>query len=97
MYRPILRPVDEAREGPPRHCQERSLREEAIMPSNAHDDIRKLLKEFGLTADETVSAYFIEEKPAQPLRLRIVLEDVTPYEKAPSRPLRVEVAGDVRP
>jgi hypothetical protein len=69
----------------------------AIMPSNAHDDIRRLLKEFGLTADETVSAYFIEEKPAQSLRLRIVLEDVTPYEKAPARSLRVEVAGDVRP
>ena len=50
------------------------------MPSNAHEDIRKLLKEFGLTADETVSAYLIEEKPSRPLRLRIVLEDVTAYE-----------------
>lgn len=68
-----------------------------MRPSNAHDDIRKLLKEFGLTADETVSAYFIEEKPSRTLRLRIVLEDVTAYETAPSRPLRVEVEGDVGP
>jgi hypothetical protein len=67
------------------------------MPSNAHDDIRKLLKEFGLTADETVSAYLIEEKPAQPLRLRIVLEDLTTYANPPARPLRVEVEGDVKP
>lgn len=67
------------------------------MPSNAHDDIRKLLKEFGLTADETVSAYFIEHKPDRPLRLRIVLEDVTVYETAPSEPLRVEVEGLVSP
>ena len=67
------------------------------MPSNAHEDIRKLLKEFGLTADETVSAYLIEEKPDRPLRLRIVLEDVTRYDTAPARPLRVEVEGEVSP
>ena len=67
------------------------------MPSNAHDDIRKLLKEFGLTADETVSAYLIEEKPSRPLRLRIVLEDITEYENSPSQALRVEVSGEVRP
>jgi len=67
------------------------------MPSNAHEDIRKLLKEFGLTADETVTAYLIEEKPGRPLRLRIVLEDVTPYATRPSKPLRVEVEGEVAP
>ena len=67
------------------------------MPSNAHEDIRKLLKEFGLTADETVSAYLIEEKPSRPVRLRIVLEDVTAYESPPSRALRVEVEGVVEP
>lgn len=67
------------------------------MPSNAHEDIRRLLKEFGLTADETVSAYLIEHKPGRPLRLRIVLEDVTEHEVAPSQPLRVEVEGVVSP
>ncbi|HEX5141488.1 MAG TPA: hypothetical protein VFX19_11125 [Dehalococcoidia bacterium] len=67
------------------------------MPSNAHDDIRKLLKEFGLTADETVSAYLIEAKPSGPLRLRIVLEDVTEYRERPASPLRVEVSGEVNP
>ena len=67
------------------------------MRSQAHDDIRKLLKEFGLTADETVSAYLIESKPDRPLRLRIVLEDLTAYDEAPSKPLRVEVEGEVTP
>jgi hypothetical protein len=67
------------------------------MRSNAHDDIRKLLKEFGLTADETVSAYIIESKPSRPLKLRILLEDVTPYDTTPAEPLRVEVEGEVRP
>ena len=65
------------------------------MRSRAHDDIRRLLKEFGLTADETVSAYLIETKPDRPLRLRIVLEDMTEYDTPPPRPLRVEVEGEV--
>jgi len=67
------------------------------MRSGAHDDIRKLLKEFGLTADETVSAYLIESKPSRPLKLRIVLEDLTAYETPPAQPLRVEVEGEVTP
>jgi hypothetical protein len=67
------------------------------MRSKAHDEIRQLLKEFGLTADETVSAYLIEAKPAQPLRLRIVLEDMTEYDTPPDQPLRVEVEGLVGP
>jgi hypothetical protein len=67
------------------------------MPSTAHDDIRRLLKEFGLTADETVTAYLIETKPSRPLQLRIVLEDMTRYESPPSQALRVEVAGEVGP
>ena len=67
------------------------------MPSNAHEDIRKLLKEFGLTADETVSAYLIEQNVDRPLRLRIVLEDITQHETMPENPLRVEVEGLVSP
>ena len=67
------------------------------MHSHAHDDIRKLLKEFGLTTDETVSAHFIETKPNRPLKLRLVLEDVTPYEIPPAEALRVEIEGEIRP
>ena len=67
------------------------------MHSAAHDEIRRLLKEFGLTADETVSAYLIENKPARPIRLRIILEDVTAYDEPPERSLRVEVVGEVTP
>jgi hypothetical protein len=67
------------------------------MRSATHDDIRRLLKEFGLTADETVSAFIIENRPAHPLRLRVVLEDLTEYETAPQYPLRVEVEGEVVP
>jgi hypothetical protein len=68
-----------------------------MMQSRAHEDIRKLLKEFGLTADETISAYLIETKPSKPLRLRIVLEDITGYDSAPAKSLRVEIEGEVVP
>ena len=67
------------------------------MPSSSHEDIRKLLKEFGLTADETVTAYLVETKPSRPLRLRIVLEDLTQYDSPPAQSLRVVVEGTVEP
>jgi hypothetical protein len=67
------------------------------MRSQAHDDIRRLLKEFGLTADETISAYLIENKPSLPLRLRIVLEDLTEYDSPPTQRLHVEIQGEVVP
>jgi hypothetical protein len=67
------------------------------MRSEAHDEIRRLLKEFGVTADETVSAYLIENKPSQPLRLRIVLEDLTQYASPPQEKLHLEVEGEVHP
>jgi hypothetical protein len=67
------------------------------MRSEAHDEIRRLLKEFGVTADETVSAYLIENKPSQALRLRIVLEDLTQYVSPPPEKLHLEVEGEVHP
>ena len=65
------------------------------MRSKSHDDIRRLLKEFGLTADETISAYLIQTRPAQPLQLRIVLEDLTEYATPPAERLHLEVKGEV--
>ena len=82
------------------------------MPSRYHEDIRKLLKEFGLTADETISAFLIETKPTRPLRFRIVLEDITDYghellddateqetgvSSRPATPLRLVVEGEIDP
>ena len=67
------------------------------MPSDAHEEIRRLLKEFGLTADEAITAYLIEEKPSKPLHLRITLEDRTEYETPPGRALHLEIDGQVSP
>ena len=67
------------------------------MASTAHDDVRKLLKEFGVSADETVMAYLLEKKPSKPLRLRLILEDATVYDSPPAERLRLEVSGVVTP
>ena len=68
------------------------------MPSQSHEDIRRFLKEFGLTADETITAYLVENKPASPLKLRITLEDLTDEGTLSGHPrLKLEVEGEVRP
>ena len=67
------------------------------MQSNSQDDIRRLLRSFGIKADEAISAYLAEAKPEQPLRLRVRLEDITDYATPPTEPLDLEVEGEVRP
>ena len=65
--------------------------------SPTQDDIRRLLRTFGVRADETINAYLGQAGGGGLLRLRIVLEDVTDYggSPAPER-LRLEVEGEVR-
>ena len=67
------------------------------MEGTAQDDIRRLLRSFGIKADETVTAYLKETSAASPLRLRVLLEDVTDYGASPPADrLRLEVEGEVR-
>lgn len=61
----------------------------------ARDDTHRLLKRFGIEADDSITNYLRSATPGKPLRLRIVLEDLTEYESAPSERLRVEVEGEV--
>lgn len=66
------------------------------MEDNARQDIRRLLKSFGIQADEAIMEH-LAQHPI-PLKVRIVLEDVTEYGNTPpAHPLRVEVEGEIRP
>lgn len=60
-------------------------------------DIRKLLKRFGVQADEAIQA-FLENIPERgALQLRITLEDLTDYGGTLiSEKLHLEVEGEVR-
>ena len=67
------------------------------MESASRDDIRKLLKMFGIRADELIVAHLARTPSAGPLRLALILEDRTDYGKEPPADrLHLELEGDVR-
>ena len=67
------------------------------MVESSRDDIRKLLKTFGIQADEAVIAHLARNPGQTPLRLRLALEDLTDYGAVPpNQPLRVEIEGTIR-
>ncbi len=67
------------------------------MSDASRDDIRKLLKSFGIQADEAIMDYLSRAPGDGPLLLRVTLEDITDYgEDSPDDWLYVEVEGEVR-
>ena len=70
---------------------------EANVGDGSRDDIRKLLKEFGVSSDGAIVAHLARASGTWPLRLWCTLEDLTEYggEEPPLR-LHVEVEGTVR-
>lgn len=67
------------------------------MSEDSRDDIRRLLKEFGVRADGAMVAHLAAAPGDRPLRLRCTLEDLTDYGAgAPSARLHLEVEGTIR-
>ena len=67
------------------------------MEDSSRDDIRKLLKTFGIQADEAIIAHLARNPDQQSLRIRLLLEDLTDYgDVPPGEPLRLEIEGDIR-
>ena len=67
------------------------------MESASRDDIRRLLKAFGVKADELVVAHLARTPSPGPLRLALVLEDRTEYGPTPpAERLHLEIEGEVR-
>jgi len=61
------------------------------------DDIRRLLKSFGVQADEAILTHLGRVPGEQPLSLRLVLEDRTDYGSVnPEHPLHLELEGTIR-
>ena len=60
-------------------------------------DIRRLLKTFGVGADEAIVAHLARNPDTDKLHIRVKLEDLTDYgDSAPDRPLELQVEGEVR-
>ncbi len=68
-----------------------------MMENSSRDDIRRLLKGFGIAADEAIVAHLARFQGAQPLRVRVTLEDLTDYQgDPPPQPLHLEIEGYIR-
>lgn len=61
------------------------------------DDIRRLLRGFGIQADETIQAQAKNAAGVEKLRLRLVVEDLTDYggTHSASPPRILEVEGEI--
>ncbi|HAD07685.1 MAG TPA: hypothetical protein DCE76_11070 [Anaerolineaceae bacterium] len=67
------------------------------MEDTSRNDIRRLLKIFGVQADEMILRHLIENPHAPALKLRIKIEDLTDYgDHPPAKPLSFEVEGEIR-
>lgn len=66
------------------------------MEETARHDIRRLLKTFGVQADEALIAHLVRNPDVAGLRVRVTLEDLTDYGgEEPAEPLRLVVEGEV--
>jgi hypothetical protein len=66
------------------------------MTETSRDDIRRILKTFGIQADETIMAHISQDLPVSKLRVRLTLTDLTEYGvNAPDKPLALEIEGSV--
>lgn len=60
-------------------------------------DIRRLLKTFGIQADEAVVAHLARNPEQDELHVRLVLEDLTDYgDTPPEERLHLEIEGDIQ-
>jgi hypothetical protein len=67
------------------------------MEETSRMDIRRLLKQFGVQADEAVIKHLIQNPGSTPLRIKLTLTDLTDYgTDLPAEPLALEVKGEIR-
>ena len=68
------------------------------MTETERDAIRRLLKTFGIRADEVMVAHLARTAPDQPVKIRLILQDLSNYgSKPPEMPLHLEIEGELRP
>jgi hypothetical protein len=67
------------------------------MEDSSRNDIRRLLKTFGIQADEAMVAYLARHPEVGELQIRLVLQDLTDYaDSPPEEPLHLEMEGEIR-
>ncbi len=67
------------------------------MTETERDTIRRLLKTFGIQADEAMVAHLARTPQGQPVKIRLILEDLSDYGPTPPEtPLHLEIEGELR-
>lgn len=67
------------------------------MEESSRNDIRRLLKTFGIQADEAMIAHLARNPEVAKLQVRLVLQDLTNYgDSPPDEPLHLEMDGDIQ-
>lgn len=67
------------------------------MSDNTRSDIRRLLKTFGVKADETLTEYLEQNQNVDRIHVRVTLEDLTEYESSPpAEPLHLQIEEEIR-
>lgn len=68
-----------------------------MMEESSRTDIRRLLKTFGVQADEAMVTHLALHPELDRLHIRLVLEDITDYGDEPvAEKLQLEVEGEIR-
>jgi hypothetical protein len=63
----------------------------------SRDDIRRLLKTFGIQADEALVAHLARSPGVEHLQIRLTLVDLTDYGASPpGEPLGLQIEGQIR-
>jgi hypothetical protein len=67
------------------------------MEDNSRKSIRRMLKSFGIKADETLVAHLAINPNIASLKIRITLEDLTDYgDSPPQAPLSVTIEDEIQ-
>jgi len=67
------------------------------MENPSRDDIRRLLKTFGIAADEAILTHLARSPGGGSRKVRLTLEDLTDYGGSPPDvPLHLELEGEIR-
>lgn len=68
------------------------------MNDNTRNQIRKLLKNFGIMADEALTTHLSRLTTNRPVHVRITLEDLTDYgDTPPEEELHAEIEDRIHP
>lgn len=63
--------------------------------AETQNDIRRVLKNFGMEVDRLITEYMDRLPRNQSIRVRLILQDITEYKDTPPDQLHFEIEGEI--